>query len=217
MAKNTTYIPALKYAWLTNFYDFLIQAFLKEKPWKTFLIQSFISKMLERILDIGTGTATLAIMIKKTYTNATIIGLDGDERILAIARKKIQQKEIGIDLIQGMSYQLPFPNNYFDVVISSLMIHHLTDDDKIKTFKEVLRVLKPDGEFCISDWGKLDNMLSRLLFYWVQFLDGFKTTTSNVKGLLPGFITNSGFKKVDELEKFSTIGGSISIYKAIKF
>lgn len=217
MAANTTYIPALKYNWLTKFYDFLIQAFLKEKSWKTFLIQSFSNKSPHAILDIGTGTATLSIMMKQAYPQANIAGLDGDEKILAIARSKVRQQNLDIDLIKGMSYQLPFPDNHFDVVTSSLMLHHLRDENKVKTFEEVLRVLKPGGEFCIADWGKPDRLSSRLLFYWVQFLDGFKTTSSNVKGLLPKFLSTSGFTTVNELKKYKTIGGSISIYKAQKF
>lgn len=216
MTTNTAYIPALKYNWLTKFYDFLIQVFLKEKSWKTFLIQNFSNKNPERILDIGTGTATLVIIMKQTYPQANIIGLDGDVKILAIARNKIHQQGMNIDLVQAMSDQLPYPENHFEVITSSLMLHHLTDENKVRTFQEVLRVLKPGGEFCIADWGKPDTILSRLLFYWVQFLDGFETTSSNIKGLLPMFLKNSGFKGVTELKKFNTIGGSISIYKAIK-
>jgi len=216
MTTNTAYIPALKYNWLTKFYDFLIQAFLKEKSWKSFLIQNFSNKNPGRILDIGTGTATLVIIMKQTYPQANIIGLDGDEKILAIARNKIHQQGMNIDLVQAMSYQLPYPENHFEVITSSLMLHHLTDENKVRTFKEVFRVLKPGGEFCIADWGKPDKIISRLLFYWVQFLDGFETTSSNVKGHLPMFLKNSGFKAVTELKKFNTIGGSISIYKGIK-
>ena len=216
MATNTTYIPALKYNWLTKFYDLLIQTFLKEKSWKNYLIQSFSNKSPQAILDIGTGTATLSIMMKQAYPQANITGLDGDEKILAIARSKVEQQMLDIDLIKGMSYQLPFPDNHFDVSTSSLMIHHLKDDDKVSTFKEPLRVLKPGGEFCIADWGKPDTVSSRLLFYWVQFLDGLETTSSNVKGFLPRFLSSSGFATVNELTKYKTIGGSISIYKARK-
>ncbi|MCG7855885.1 class I SAM-dependent methyltransferase [Flavihumibacter sediminis] len=216
MADDKLYIPALKYNWLTKFYDFLIQTFLKEQVWKTFLVRSISNKHHEQILDIGTGTGTLAIMLKKAYPSAKVAGLDGDTKILAIAEAKAQQSNNDVELIKGMSYDLPFPDNHFDVVTSSLMIHHLTDEDKVRTFKEVLRVLKPGGEFCIADWGKPKDRFSRLLFYWVQFLDGFKTTNSSVKGLVPAMLLQSGFGAVSELNHFRTIGGTISINKAVK-
>lgn len=216
MTTNTTYIPALKYKWLTQFYDYLIQKFLKERVWKSYFIESFANKAPQEILDIGCGTGTLSMMIKSLYPDAVVTGLDGDSQILEIAERKSIESGTKIQFVNGLSYKIPFPDNHFDIVTSTLMIHHLTDEDKIHTFKEVLRVLKPGGEFNIADWGKPDNIGTRILFYSVQLLDGFKTTQSNVKGLLPQFLTSTGFRAVKELIKFKTIGGSISVYKSIK-
>lgn len=216
MKSQTTYIPALKYNWLTKFYDTLIAKFLREKEWKLCFINSFSIKTPHQILDIGCGTATLSLMLKSKFPSATVIGLDGDLKILTIAEKKIKAQQAEVKLMQGYSYTLPFPDNYFDAVSSSLMIHHLTSEDKHRTFKEVLRVLKPGGEFNIADWGKPNNIFVRLLFYIVQLLDGFGTTRDNVKGLLPRYLIEDGFVKVIELMRFNTLLGSISIYKSFK-
>lgn len=214
--QNSNYIPALKYNWLTRFYDKLISKFLKEKVWKELLIASIINHRPERILDVGCGTATLAIMLQKEFPGASVSGIDGDVKILAIADKKIKEAKLNINLKEALSFKLPFADNYFDVAVSSLMLHHLSDEDKQKTLHEILRVLKPGGQFVIADWGKPNSIFIRWLFYIVQLLDGFSTTQSNVKGLLPSMIIDADFVAVKELQRIPTILGSISIISSKK-
>lgn len=212
----TTYIPALKYRSLTRFYDWLISAFLREKTWKGFLIKSVAYKKPSSILDIGTGTATLAMMIAQSFPSAQVHGLDGDHEILEIAARKINASGLNVKLQRGFSYELPYPDNSFDVVMSSLMLHHLSNEDKHRTLREVFRVLKPSGVFAIADWGKPSNIFVRILFLLVQMLDGFKTTRDNVRGLLPAYVSKNGFVNVKELKRFNTVLGSISIYHGEK-
>lgn len=213
----TTYIPALKYSSLTRFYDWLIATFLREKVWKGFLIQSFAHKVPKTILDVGSGTGTLALMMSDSFPDSRIHGLDGDWEILEIAAHKVANKNVqNIQLQQGLSFELPYPDNSFDVVTSSLMLHHLSNLDKTRTMKEVLRVLKPSGIFAIADWGKPSNKLMRVLFFGVQLLDGFETTNDNVKGFIPSYLKANGFRNITEAKRVSTIGGSISIYSGEK-
>ncbi|MDF2188647.1 class I SAM-dependent methyltransferase [Paraflavitalea sp. CAU 1676] len=210
------YIPALRFNFLTRYYDFLVANFLQERKWKSFFVQSFMNKSPHNILDVGCGTATLSILIKQQYPQALVTGIDGDEHILNIAARKIRENNLKIELVKGYSYKLPYPDNHFDVVSSSLMLHHLSQEDKHRTIQEVFRVLKPGGEFNIADWGKPDSRIVRLLFYIVQFLDGFKTTRDNVKGLIPEYLKENRFSHVNELKRYPTLLGSISIYQAIK-
>lgn len=99
----------------------------------------------ERVLDLGCGTATLTLPIKKIHPDATVIGIDGDEDILHIGRKKIEKAGINITLTRGMAFNLPYLNASFDRVLSSLMFHHLTRENKVRSLKEVHRVLRPGG------------------------------------------------------------------------
>ncbi len=214
--QNSNYIPALKYNWLTRFYDKLISRFLKEKVWKELLIVSIINHSPGKILDVGCGTATLTIMLKKEFPAASVTGIDGDGKILAIADKKIKEAKLNINLKEALSFKLPFADNHFDVVVSSLMLHHLSDDDKQKTLHEIIRVLRPGGQLIIADWGKHNSIFIRWLFYIVQLLDGFSTTKSNVKGLLLSMIIDAGFVAVKELQRIPTILGSISIISSKK-
>ena len=213
--ENTTYIPALKYNWLTKFYDGLIENFLRENFFKTALLNQATIPNPKSIIDIGSGTGTLTLMLHKKFPDATIAGIDGDENIIRIANKK----NTGLGKVyfqQGMSYNLPFEEHTAHIITSSLMLHHLTDADKLKTLKESLRVLKPKGEILIADWGKPSNPLMRLLFYIVQLLDGFETTTSNTKGMVAEYMKRSGFSNVTVCQKIDTALGTIDIYKGLK-
>jgi len=216
MNEDPVYIPALKFNWLTRFYDKLLNTFLKEKRWKEMLISSIDNPRPKNILDIGCGTGTLTMMLKREFPDTYLTGIDGDKSILAIASEKVEAAGLQIELKQALSYDLPFPDNSFDVVVSSLMLHHLTDEDKHNTIMEVRRVLRPGSQFTIADWGKPSTFLVRLTFYLVQLLDGFKTTNSNVKGKIPMFLTNCSMVSVSELARIPTVLGSISIYSAKK-
>jgi ubiquinone/menaquinone biosynthesis C-methylase UbiE len=217
MTENKNYIPALKYNWLTQFYDSLLNNFLREKIFKSKLIESIAFANPKHILDIGCGTATLSLMLENSYREACVTGLDGDEKILAIAKHKIEHEHSNVRLVQAMSYHIPVSSNMFDVVTSSLMLHHLNAKDKTKTLEEVYRVLQPgSGIIAIADWGKPSNLLMRLVFYIVQCFDGFETTTDNVRGKIPDYLINAGFRNVKEIEKVDTILGTISIYQGKK-
>jgi len=214
--QNSSYIPALKYNWLTRFYDKLISKFLRERVWKELIIASIINHKPVKILDVGCGTATLTIMLQKEFRAASVTGIDGDNSILAIADKKSKNPASIISLKEALSYELPFNDNHFDLVVSSLMLHHLTDENKKRTMMEIHRVLKPGGQCIIADWGKPKNRVIRWAFYLVQVLDGFATTASNVKGLLPAMLIDNDFVAIKELYRIPTVLGSISIITSKK-
>ncbi|MEZ4940667.1 MAG: class I SAM-dependent methyltransferase [Saprospiraceae bacterium] len=209
-----SYIPALRFHWLTKAYDALIGWVMPEHRFKQALIDRARLCGEEEVLDFGVGTATLSLMLKKALPNLNVTGIDVDENILRIARTKIAGRNIQLALYEGN--ELPFEDQSFDCVVSSLVIHHLTDDQKQAAFREILRVLRPGGSLVIADWSTPTNRLQRLLFYLVQWLDGFETTTANVKGLVPGMITVAGFKKVQGHERFLTIFGTLEILSAQK-
>lgn len=213
---KTTYIPALKYNWLTKIYNPLITFTMPETKFKTALITQANIKPNSVVLDFGVGTATLSILLKKKYSQVKLDGVDVDNKILKIAHQKIKEQDVDVTLTQYDGVTLPYPDDHFDRVVTSLVFHHLDNEQKENALKEIYRVLKPKGELHIADWGKPKNDVMRLLFYLVQFLDGFKTTTDNVKGLLPKYIKNEGFKDVESLKSYNTIFGTLWLYKGIK-
>lgn len=217
MTNNTTnYIPALRFNWLTKLYNPLMAFTMPELKFKKALIEQANIKDDHRVLDFGVGTATLSLLLKKTVPGSSVTGVDVDDKVLSIAKKRIEENKAEIILTKYDGLKLPYPNNSFDRVITSLVFHHLTPEQKHNSLKEIKRVLKQNGELHVADWGKASSALMRLLFYFVQLLDGFKTTTDNVKGLMPAYIENAGFKKVEVKNNYSTIFGTLTLYKAVK-
>lgn len=82
------YAPALSYDWLTPFYDSVIRWTTPEIRIKRQLVKQARIKKISRVLDLGCGTATLTLLVKKTHLDAHVTGIDGGEKMLAIARRK---------------------------------------------------------------------------------------------------------------------------------
>lgn len=216
MKTSEPYVPALGVRWLTRFYDPLIRVTLREGKIKSALVEQVGLHPGQRVLDLGAGTGTLTLMLKRAQPQADVIGLDGDPEILAIARAKAMRSGLAVTYDEGMADVLPYPDGSFDRVVSSLMFHHLSRETKRRAAREVFRVLKPGGELHVADWGRAQNILMRVLFFFVQLLDGFETTAENVAGRLPGIFREAGFADVQETAHYATPFGTLTLYRAKK-
>lgn len=215
LAREPDYIPALSHDWLTPFYDTLIRWTMPEDRFKRELVRQAGIKPEYRILDVGCGTATLTLLIKNAHPNVTVTGIDGDERILQIGRKKIKEAGLGIPLTQAMAFVLPYSDGSFDRALSSLMFHHLTRENKVSSFKEIYRVLRNRGELHIADFGKPHNVLMKITsFPWRLF--GGSSGADNLQGLLPSMMRESGFIDVRESTRYVTVFGTLSLYAGRK-
>lgn len=214
--KGGHYSHALRYAWLTSVYDPVVRWTCREARFKADLVRQAGASPGDRVLDLGCGTATLTILMKQACPGAEVTGLDGSEKILAIAREKVEEARVGLSFVHALSYETPFEDDHFDRVVSSFFFHHLDRDDKTLTLEEVYRILKPGGELHVADWGRPPNAFFRLAFGVVQLLDGFETTRDSVEGILPEYMKNAGFTEVSEAGRVLTPLGSVSLYKAAK-
>ncbi|PWB56464.1 MAG: methyltransferase type 11 [Candidatus Methanoperedenaceae archaeon] len=211
---HNKYIPALGNERLTPFYDHqLLQLFMRESTFKRCLVEKAGIERSSRVLDIGCGTATLTILIKKVHPEADVTGLDGDPEILKMAKKKIINAGLDIKLDQGMSFELPYPDSSFDRVVSSLVFHHLTRENKVRTINEIFRILSPGGELHLADFGKPHNALMYLISLVFRHLE---ETKENIEGLLPGMFQEAGFEEAKETARFMTVFGTLSLYRARK-
>ena len=213
MATDDKYIPALWFDWLTPLYDPLLRWGMSEETFKRDLIRNARIQPGHRVLDLGCGTATLTILVKQTHTDAEVIGLDGDPSVLEIGRAKAAKAEVEVMLDHGMAFQLPYPDNSFDRVLSSLVMHHLTNENKQRTFHEIHRVLRPGGELFVVDFGKPHSAYARLLSPFVRRLE---QAADNVNGLLPEMMRRAGFEQVEEPTHYTTMFGDLSLVRARK-
>jgi SAM-dependent methyltransferase len=210
------YIPALGHHWLTGLYDPVVALTTRERSFKSGLLKQLDPVAGQHVLDLGCGSGTLALMLLVATPGLRVTGVDGDPAMLAQARRKAARAGQTAQLDQALAQQLPYADGEFDAVVSSLFFHHLDRSTKIAAMREAFRVLKPGGSFNVADWGRAANPLMRLAFHGIQLLDGYPTTADNVAGRLPEFMGEAGFSVAQETDRYSTMFGTMSLYRAIK-
>jgi ubiquinone/menaquinone biosynthesis C-methylase UbiE len=146
-----TYLPAAGRDLFLPLYDFVARLLGADQARRSLLDRPQLHSA-ERVLDIGCGTGTFAVLMKKRFPKVEIIGLDPDQKALARAHRKAAQDAVSIRFDQGFADELQYESGSFDVVFSSFMFHHLEAKDREKTLREVRRVLKPYGTFYLLDF-----------------------------------------------------------------
>ena len=215
-SSSNSYIPALGYRWLMRFYDPVVRLTTREATFKESLLLQASIQDGHRILDLGCGTGTLALLVKRAHRGAEVFGLDADPEILKLARTKLREAGIEAQLDTGLASALPYSTESFDRILSSLFFHHLSTHLKQEAMREALRVLRLGGEFHIADWGEPTSLAMRLAFVGVRLLDGFATTRDNVRGGLPDLLQLAGFENVETTDCYSTLLGTMSLCRASK-
>jgi len=121
-----------------------------------------------KILDLGAGTGLFSYHVFQQYQNADYTLVDVAEQMLELSKKRFASAEDGFSFITG-DYRTALPDSLFDLVISSLSIHHLGDGDKQKLFRNIYGHLTPGGAFINVDQIKAPHDYFQKL-YWSTWL-----------------------------------------------
>jgi ubiquinone/menaquinone biosynthesis C-methylase UbiE len=208
------YLPALRFRALTALFDPVVRL-TREREFKDRLLDQADPRSGQRILDIGCGTGTLALLVKVRVPEAEVVGLDADPEILERARAKAAGAASEVQFDRALSTELPYEGESFDLVLSTLFFHHLTGVDKRRTAGEIARILRPGGELHVADWGRPADPLMWIAFNGaVRLFDGLERTRDNAAGALPEIFEQGGLERATETDRLRTPFGTLSLYRA---
>jgi ubiquinone/menaquinone biosynthesis C-methylase UbiE len=152
-----------EYADLAPRYDrrwsFYVEATIRETMSRVEL------KPHDRVLDLGCGTGSLIRSMLDRVPEVDIVGLDPSAEMLRVARAKLSD---AVELVTGSADSLPFPNESFDVVISTSAFHYFRQPTMV--IQEAKRILKPNGRLIITDWC-VDYLTCRILDIYLRLVN----------------------------------------------
>lgn len=215
MAETGSFTPLLGANVLSPFYDTAIGLATREGRWRGRLISQMNIQPDDRILDVGCGTGTLALMMKRQAPSATVFGLDPDPKALTMARRKATRAGAEIEFLPGfITDTLLKPLRPLTKIVISLVLHQTPVKEKLRILNTCRHVLGPDGQVHIADYGEQRGLMRLAFRTTVQALDGVADTEPHAKGKFPEIIREAGLKTLTETSRTHTPTGQITCWIA---
>ena len=146
----------------------------------------------DRVLDIGCGDGYFSRrMADRVGPTGTVAGIDPSPE--AIERARHLTRRIVCEFAEGVAEDLQAPDGAFDVVVSSLAIHHLAEASRPVAFAQMWRLLRPGGRVLIAEFRPPSTRFGRLL------TRPFASTNMQHDPIdqLPAMLTAAGFEDLD--------------------
>ena len=195
-ASRTAFTPALAYSVLTPVYDIALEVLGFGRSFKAAVAGLAAVKPGKAVLDLGCGTGTLLQALVARQPDARFTGVDPDPRCSAPPAAACSAPRT-VELVEGYAQDLPFADRVFELVVSTLIFHHLPDAVKLAALGEVRRVLAPHGRFLLVDFGAPPTRGARILLTIGSLFDGRENMRANLAGELPAMLTAAGFDVIE--------------------
>lgn len=166
----------------------------------------------EHVLDVGCGTGVLTRLAAEWVgSDGEVIGIDPSAEMIQLAKRSAAKAHSKAHFQLGVVESLPFEDECFDIVLSSMMLHHLPLELKVTGLREISRVLKSGGRLMVVDVDQPTSLIGRvLMFPWRKN----PAVKDNLEGHVSELIKNSGF--IDEHHTRTKWRGFISFWLATK-
>lgn len=121
------------------------------------------------ILELGCGTGNLTQLVHHRFPNATITAVDISAECINECKSRI--KSSAVEYVNSDFKNIDFLKNRFDLIISSISIHHLTDGDKEVLFQKIYNCQAQKGvlSFCDQFKGETDFIYQKHIDQWKEF------------------------------------------------
>ncbi|MEO7034853.1 MAG: bifunctional demethylmenaquinone methyltransferase/2-methoxy-6-polyprenyl-1,4-benzoquinol methylase UbiE [Polyangiaceae bacterium] len=122
-----------------------------DQSWRRKTVRALNLAAGQRVLDLATGTADLAIQVAQTEPAVSVVGLDPSGKMLDVGRVKVERAKLGarVELVQGDAQALPFEDDSFASVCIAFGIRNVPD--RAKALREMARVTRPGGRIAILE------------------------------------------------------------------
>ena len=214
MPDSLKFTPAAGRFMPTSAYDLLLALLTRESTWRAKLLEALAPRPGERILDVGSGTGSFAILVKQSEPQSIVVGLDPDPEARRIAAAKAKFAGVEIEWMPGFARDAA-TFGQFDIVVSSLVFHQVPLKEKRAGLEAMFKATKPDGRVLIADYAEQQSWLMRQAFKIVQSADGRTNTQPNADGFLEQELGRICGGPQTAAWSLDTPTGTISIFSAV--